>query len=561
MSHSLPPSLVQVLHGRGFATPESIEAFLAPSLDALSSPDAFPDMEAAVGCLRTAIKDEQPIAIYADRDVDGLSGLAILLRTLRTLGAQVIWGSPLKGRGVERAILESLIQQKARIVIFVDCGTSEEKELRWLADQGMDVIVADHHRLSENRPPALAWIHPEAGAASAETQAPAGCVMAFKLAQALWLSFLGSNDPERMDYFLFDHLDLLCLGILADRVPLTGENRTFVWHGLRRLARTRKTGLAALLRFFRLTPRPDPISVREATWQIVPLLNAAGRLRQPQWAANLLTTEEPWTARLAIDALIGLNAERRSAQDKSLSHFEKIVAEQCSVDTDSVLVAMAQGLEPSVTGLAAQSLVKRYGRPAFLFVDQGEEAVGSARGTPDIDLFAWAEEHSDLLVKFGGHHGAVGLTIRTTDFDVLRGRLLKRVNPLRPPFAKGGSQGGFVNLPPEGELSLKEADSSWWEALQRLEPFGPGFPMPAFRLTGIEEIRYASKRNTQNVILKAGSVAMIGELPHPPSGHPLPSGEGWGEAGPWTVVAYPERVKKQDLPFKWMITGVQKNYA
>src|SRR5580700_1813861 len=128
-----------------------------------------------------------------------------------------------------------------RIMIFVDCGTGEDKELRWLAEQEIDVIVADHHRLQENRPPALAWIHPEMASpptplpggeggrslpagrqGPGEADVPAGCVMAFKLAQALWLSFLGSTDPERMDYFLFDHLDLLCLGILADRVPLTG---------------------------------------------------------------------------------------------------------------------------------------------------------------------------------------------------------------------------------------------------------------------------------------------------------------------------------------------------
>ena len=120
---------------------------------------------------------------------------------------------------------------------------------------------------------------------------PAAAVMAFKLAEGLWRSFIGPDDPARLEYFLFDHLDLVALGILADRVPLTGENRALVWHGLRRLARTRKEGLASLLRFFRI--KGDVVTVRQATWQIIPLLNAAGRLGQPQWATDLLIRKIP----------------------------------------------------------------------------------------------------------------------------------------------------------------------------------------------------------------------------------------------------------------------------
>src|SRR6185437_4693703 len=217
--------------------------------------------------------------------------------------------------------------------IFIDCGTGEKAELVRLASEGVDVIVADHHRLDGERPPALAWIHPGVMSGASE-EAPAGCVMAFKLAQALWLDFLGADDPARLDYFLYEHLDLLCLGILADRVPLTGENRTFVWHGLRRLARSRKAGLHSLLRFFRLGPRLDPLTVREATWQLIPLLNAAGRLGEPQRAAELLLTEDLGTASRCLDRLIDLNAQRRTAQDKSRDHFEKMVIEQCALDAD-----------------------------------------------------------------------------------------------------------------------------------------------------------------------------------------------------------------------------------
>jgi single-stranded-DNA-specific exonuclease len=580
----LHPSIGRVLEGRGIRTPEQAREWLEPPLARLGSVDRFPDLPKAVARLRRAIEDEQPIAIYADRDVDGLSGLAILLRTLRTLGATVIWGAPIAGRGLQRPVLERLAAQ-AKVLILVDCGTGETAEIAWLAGQGIDVIVADHHRMAAERPAAFAWVHPASvsdevaetcagtaaantyapaapdliiqgdGTAVASTYAPAGCVMAFKLAQALWISFLGADDAERLDYFLFDHLDVLALGILADRVPLTGENRIFVWHGLRRLARTRKGGLASLLRFFRLLPRATAVSVREASWQIIPMLNAAGRLGQPRWAVDLLLTEEPWVASDCINQLLALNSQRRTAQHHSLEAFEKSVAEQCLLETDAVLIAMADGLEPSVTGLAAQSLARKYGRPTFLFVQQGEQAVGSARGLDDIDLFAWVEEHRHLLVKYGGHEGAVGLTIRMADFDLFRRKLLDAGKRQSKPAA-----GGDVAAGPEAEIALSEANEAWWEQLQRLEPFGPGFPCPVFRLTGITSIRpvsrprvpgaHTSKPRAAVFWLEGEGTRALAEMDSPP--FPL-SGV---QPGPWTAVGHAVAARKEDALYKWILQEV-----
>ncbi len=567
---TLHPSLVQVLHRRGYKTKDHIDQLLNPSLDLPSF--SVPQMDKAVNRLRDAIRTEEPIVIYADRDVDGLSGLAILARSLRTLGGHVTWGSPLQGRGLERSVLETLAKTGAKVMILVDCGTGETTELTWLASQGMDVIVADHHRMLPVRPPAFAWIHPGAVVSPqpspdgrgrpgpGEAGTPCGSVMAFKLAEGLWRSFIGSSDPERLHYFLYDHLDLVALGILADRVPVTGENRALVWHGMRRLAKTRKEGLASLLRFFRI--KGNSVTVRQATWQIIPLLNAAGRLGKPHWAAKLLITEDPWTARECIDALLGLNTERRRAQGISVDHFEKTVLEQCAMDTDGVLVATARDLEPSVTGLAAQSLVKKYGRPAFLFVEQGEDLVGSGRGTPDVDLFAWTLQHQDLLIKFGGHHGAVGLTVRKSDFPALREGLLKSAEERDPSVP-------CQAVEPEAEMPLDEATSEWWENLQTLEPFGPGFEIPTFELSHVESVTLRSKRNTTKVMLKSGAFQWPGEflnpssvLRHlPPEGgrstaiSPRPLGRGPGDARGegHSIVASPVATPKEDFPFKWMI--------
>lgn len=541
MTAALPPSLSDLLLRRGVEAADHVDAFLSPSLSHLSSPDRFADMPAAVGRLRQAIREEQVVGLYADRDMDGLAGLAVMHRTLRTLGAQVEWDAPREGRGLEARGIESLLTRGAKVVVFIDCGGGDPQTLENLVARGIDVIVADHHRLSGDLAKILAWIHPHG-----TNEKPAGCVMAFKLAHALWLSFLGNDDPERLDYFLYSHLDVVALGILGDRVPLTGENRVLVWHGLRRLAQTRKTGLSALLRFCRMVPRTNAITVREANWRIIPLLNAAGRLGEPQWAADLLITEDAWTARQCIDKLITLNSDRRAAQDRSLYLFEKAIEEQCAVDRDGAIIAKAVGLEPSVTGLAAQAIARKYGRPAALFVEKEDgELVGSTRGLDDGDLFLWVEAHKELLVKFGGHEGAVGMTVRAEHYETLRERLLNAAGDWNRAISSSRPL-------PEVTLSLAEADRAWWEALQRLEPFGAGHPTPIFALEGVNGIEALNRRKIRGMLLKQNSFSWPAEW----DGGIVPEG-----AGPWRVIAAVQETPKESFPFKWIIQEVQTHHG
>ncbi len=572
----LPRSIADVLIQRGLDTPEKAGAFLDPSLDRLGSPHLFGQMQIAVERLLTAVRAEQPVAIYADRDVDGLAGLAVLVRTLRSLGGTVIWGSPVKGRGLEREVLERLARSEAKVMVLVDCGTGEHAELEWLKSQGIDVIVADHHRFTAIRPPAFAWIHPET-LENNDGEPPAGCVMAFKLAHAVWISFLGHDDPERMDYFLFSHLDLIAMGLLADRMPLRGENRILLWHGLRRLAYSRKVGISSLTRFFRLTPRSGPLSVREVNWQLIPILNAGGRLGRPEVTAELLITEDPDVARDCIDQLLALNSQRRAAQDASLASFEKAVLEQCSLETDPVLVALARDVEPSVTGLAAQSLVRKYGRPAFLFVRQGNECVGSGRGMPGFDLFAWIEAHQEWIVKYGGHQGAVGLTIRAADFETFRTRLIgtarEALAALDPALVVINH--ADVSSRVEAIVALEELDEFWWLSLGRLAPFGTGHPMPLFQIQGVETIvpvvRKRSKKPVEEFILKSGICEIRAKFEEP-SPQPSPEkgegasvdtlsllGRGIKGEGPWDLIGYPTAVSKSSREFTWTIRNMWRS--
>jgi single-stranded-DNA-specific exonuclease len=393
--------------------------------------------------------------------------------------------------------------------------------------------------------------------------------MAFKLAHALWLSFLGDQDPERLDYFLFSHLDLVSLGILADRMPLRGENRILVWHGLRRLAYSRKAGLSSLTRFFRVTPRTAPVTVREATWQLIPILNAAGRLGRPDITTELLLSEDPDAARECIDHMLKLNAQRRAAQDESLATFEKAILEQCSLERDAVLIALAQGLEPSVTGLAAQAVVRKYGKPVFLFVTQGDHCIGSGRGLPGVDLFAWIETHQEWLVKFGGHQGAVGLTVRRTDFAPFCRGLMKTARETLASIdpALLASDPSEVGLKPESRVTLKDLDEYWWMSLERLGPFGAGHPMPLFEIVEVASIMPVKKKRSKNppqeFILKQDGREITARLDMDaasPDAKCIIESMGCEEIpGPWTVIGYPVRAKASSgRKMDWIIRDLNR---
>ena len=206
-----------------------------------------------------------------------------------------------------------------------------------------------------------------------------------------------------------------------------------------------------------------------------------------------------------------------------------------------------KGLEPSVTGLAATALVQKYARPAFLFIEQGDDLIGSGRGTPDVDLFMWIERHQELLVKFGGHQAAVGLTVKKSDFPALREGLFRAAQKRDPALAKKPVQ-------PEAEICIDEANQGWWESLQALEPFGQGFEMPVFELRDVDSVTLRSNRSQTKVMLKRGAFSWPGEWGALPHSQPYSlSGEGGEARMRQSVIATPQATPKEELPFKWIV--------
>jgi single-stranded-DNA-specific exonuclease len=279
-----------------------------------------------------------------------------------------------------------------------------------------------------------------------------------------------------------------------------------------------------------------------------------------------LITEDPDVAYECIDRLLALNTQRRAAQDKSLIHFEQAVLEQCAVESDPVLIAHADDLEPSVTGLAAQSLVRKYGRPTFLFVRQGTDFVGSGRGIAGVDLFQWVETHQASLVKYGGHQGAVGLTIRMEDFSAFRGQLLKTAQATMD--ANGSKRAltrkGEVSPDIEAEVSLQEIDPYWWNSFERLGPFGQGYPQPLFRLTGVDVIapisRRTTKRPAKEIVLKDAQSERRAILDDDQvtlrAQEIIQQINKDALLGPWGVVGYPTAARKGEKEFKWTIVDL-----
>lgn len=553
-----PFPLAAVLCCRGFRTVESAQSFLFPRLEHTATPFALPDMTRAILRVRTAIERQEEIALYSDRDVDGLAGLAILIRGLRTLGARLRWAFPKQGRGLQLERVRPLIQG-ARVLITVDCGSVECAEVADAVASGTDVIICDHHRHLSERPPALAWIHPALHEGGVHAEEWTGALCAFKLMQALWLSFLPAsgdgaspswvNDP-RTRFWIEDHLDLVTMGLVADLAPLVGENRIWVKAGLAGLPRTRKVGLQSIFRLFHLG-EAGPLSMRDLSWRVIPLLNAAGRQGRAEVALRLLLTDDAREARHLVDGLLRLNEERRQRQEQGLRLAEEALRTQCDVASDRILVAVTSDVQPSLSGLVAHRLVEKYRRPVVVMVENGDKVVGSVRTEGSFDVFQLLVDQRDILDRFGGHRGAAGFTLDRQRVPEFRERLSESFRT----EGAGALSADGLNPTVEAEASLQSLGPAWWRAWDAMEPFGPGHPPPLLLLRDVELI---PRGKTDRGELR---FEIIDRKEHGLAIASAALSEVMGPASPgqrWDVAGHPERVRsKGQTCTRWVIQGMR----
>lgn len=496
-----------LLLSRGLTSDADRQRFFSPTLDQLSSPNDWPDMDQAVGRIMEAIRQKQPMVVWGDFDADGVTSTAIIWETLYDLGAQVMPYIPNRdneGHGFNQAGLEKLAADGTKLIITVDHGVTAFEDIAAAQQLGMEVIVTDHHephrvegpknpgaqesnQSSYEFPECVAVIHPFRLATQEKL---AGCGTAYFLAYATWLASQGtqaSKDPkiqsvfdgdtiETREEFASKYIELAALGTIADMMPLTDMNRVFASMGLKSLASTDRIGLKQLYKVSALEPK-DSLSVYEVGFLVAPRLNAPGRLAEALDSLRLLCSKDASRSRQLADELNSLNTQRQELLLQVTEAAGKELQRHSHVDA---YVLKHADWPAGVCGLAAGKLVERVYRPVVVMQEMGEVCRGSARSIKGFDITAALTEISDLLDGFGGHAMAAGFSCQTKDVDEIEARLSAMVTDqlsaeqLQPTLAI------------DAEVKLEELTALFFEQLRLLEPCGMGNSQPAFVGCGLE---------------------------------------------------------------------------
>jgi len=466
----IPEPLAAILVQRGFTAPERAKAFLRPELERLSDPLAWADMSRAVALVAGAVRAGVPVLVHGDYDVDGQCAAAMLTRVLQSVGGKVHAFVPHRirdGYDFGEAGLREAQRLRAGLIITCDCGITAVDAVRAARAAGIEVIVTDHHVPGDVLPPASAVLDPLRPDCPSEDKDLCGTGVAFKLAQALVPALgISPNLP-------FHFLDFVALATVADVVPLTGENRILVRHGLKLLADSHWTGVRALLDAAGLAGKP--LKSGHVGFILAPRLNAAGRIGDANDGLRLLLTDDPDDAARIARELETLNARRQALDQRVLEDAVQLADRALDAGAeDRALVLAAEGWHPGVIGIVASRLVERYGRPTFLVGWDGDTGRGSGRSIAGFDLHAALHRVGHHLEKYGGHTMAAGLTIRRDRYEAFRIAFLAVAGELLGPKDLVPAQ--RVDL----ELPLRLVSEDLEKLIRYLEPCGPGNPAPVF---------------------------------------------------------------------------------
>jgi len=484
----LSPLVAQVLWNRGLHDEPAARAFLEPKLTDLHDPEMLPGCEAAAERIARAIADGEPICIYGDYDVDGITATAILEACLRLCeAADIRHYVPHRleeGYGLNVEAIEQIAAEGARLVVTVDCGVGAAEPIARANELGMDVIVTDHHVIQGELPEAVAVVHPglETAGEPYPNRGLCGAGVAFKLAWQVARQVCGEQRvDEPMRQFLLDATTLAALGTIADIVPLLGENRTLATFGLRGLTGTNHIGLTALIESAGLAEKQ--IDAMHVGFVLGPRINAAGRMGHARQAIEMLTTDSPGTARAIAAELNARNDERREVEQAITAQAVELVTAGGLDESTRSIVLAGEGWHGGVIGIVASRLVDRFARPSIL-IAVGEDGMGQASGRsiPGLDLAAALAECAELLEGFGGHEMAAGLQIRKENIPAFverfEGVAAERLadTPAR------------AELPIDAETTLAGLDFNTVSQLEKMAPFGQANRRPVVQILGCEVI-------------------------------------------------------------------------
>lgn len=447
--------------------------------EGLHPPELLTDLDRGAERIERAVRRDETIVVYGDYDVDGVSSTALLLDFLERVNARVHALLPDRrtdGYGLKPPGVRKALGLGADLVVTVDNGISAFEALELARDEGLDVVVIDHHRQNEELPPAHSIINPNRRDCGYPFKGLAGVGVTFKVVQRLSESLLESGERRR---YLNDLLDLVALGTVADMVPLLGENRVLVRHGLKAVERSARPGLQEL-RIAARCPRGRVDSTALAFY-LGPRLNVAGRLKKPDLALDLLRAEDHEKGRLLARQLNELNLRRQQLQKEGVREARSLVSED-QLERERLLCVLGEEWDLGVIGLIASNLAETFYRPAVVLTDVQRNGlyVGSARSIPPYDMNDGLRHCSRFLTTYGGHAGAAGFSLPAEAFEEFRASLIDHAGAELTPADLE------AHLDVDLELRAADIDMATVEILRRLEPFGQGNPVPLFLTRDLE---------------------------------------------------------------------------
>ncbi|MFA5145470.1 MAG: single-stranded-DNA-specific exonuclease RecJ [Candidatus Omnitrophota bacterium] len=456
--------LSQILINRGLSSIDEADKFLNVSSGHFLDPYSFSDMRKAVDRLKKAARDKERVMVFGDYDVDGITALTLLKSTLMEMGVDTVHYLPHRikeGYGLTKDIPRLAASKDVKLLITVDCGTSNHKEIAELKRHNIDTIVTDHHEPAQaDLPPALCIINPKLKNSGYKYRDLAGVGVAYKFCQAV----TGSK--------LLEDLDLVSLGTIADSVPLTGENRLIAKEGLSRLSRTKKEGLKALIENAGMKGRK--FNSTYVSFILAPRINASGRMDSAETSLNLLMSRERKEADELVKVLEAHNRQRQKVESKILQEAEDLINKEVSFKEHKVIVIAKEDWHQGVLGIVASKLADRFYRPAIVISLSEDLCKGSARSIKNFHLFNALLECKGLLDSFGGHAHAAGILITRNSIEDFK-RNINRIAQERLSL-----EDLLPSLDIEMELSLSSLNEKMALELERLEPFGNGNPEPLF---------------------------------------------------------------------------------
>jgi single-stranded-DNA-specific exonuclease len=464
----LSPLLAQCLLNRGHGNAEQVDHFLRPKLKNLSDPFTLPNIQKAVERLLQARELGQKVVVFGDYDVDGVTSTALIIEVLRELGWRMDYYLPHRleeGYGLSQDGVENCLRKlKPDLILAVDCGSTAVDTIGWLKERKLDVIVLDHHQVTDPEPEAYALVNPHLNGGHLCELSSVG--LAFKLAHAMIKACRALNQPPSVhDFDMRPLLDLVALGTVADLVPLTGENRVLVTTGLKHLNQTHRAGLLALMEIAQVR---DQVGVFEISFQLSPRINAAGRLVNADTALRLMLSDNLEEARMLANELDTRNRERQSIEKGIADQATETIRSQFDSSRDYIIVEGRHDWHVGVVGIVASRILREFYRPTIILGGEGTEWRGSGRSVEGFDLAEALRSCDDLLVRHGGHAMAAGMSIDPVNLKEFR----KRINAYAAEKMRKECLTPVLKL--DAAVPLAEISLERMEELGRLHPFGAG---------------------------------------------------------------------------------------